>query len=371
MATYINPFTDFGFKKLFGSEANKDLLIHFLQNLLQGHEGKITSLSYLKNDQLPYSKSERAAVYDIYCETERGEKIIVELQKAKQDFFKDRSVFYSTFPIRKQAKRGTWDFHLKAVYTIGILDFVFEEDKKDRDKFLYHVQLSDTETHKVFYDKLTFIYLEMPKFRKQEEELETPFDKWMYVLKNLAKLQNRPPALQERIFKKLFQIAEIEALNPEEREAYDESLKRYWDLQNVIDSAARRAKEDTAKEKDKIIRQKEEVIKEKEELLKAKEAEKEELLKAKEAEKEELLKAKEAEKEELLKAKETEKEELLKAKEAEKEALIRTKEAEKEAEKEAIVENLLRKGALPDFIAEVTGLDLQQISEIKTSNIDN
>jgi predicted transposase/invertase (TIGR01784 family) len=325
MASYINPFTDFGFKKLFGSEANKDLLAHFLQILLQNHEGKITSLRYLKNEQLPYhSKLDRAAVFDIFCETERGEKIIVELQRAKQDFFKDRSVFYATFPIRSQAKRGTWNFHLNAVYTIGILDFVFEEDKNDLDKFLYHVQLSDTETRKVFYDKLTFIYIELPKFRKQEAELETLFDKWMYVLKNLARLQNRPQALQERIFKKLFKVAEVEALSPGEREAYDESLKHYWDFQNVVDSAARSASERTAKEKDTVIR-------EKDELLEKKEAEKARMLEEHEAEKAKLIEEREAEKAKLVKA----------------------------------AKNLLQKGALPDFIAEVTGLDPRQVDQIK------
>jgi hypothetical protein len=110
MATYITPFTDFGFKKLFGSEANKDLLAHFLQILLQNHEGKITSLRYLRNEQLPYgSKFDRAAVFDIFCETERGEKIIVELQRAKQDFL--RTGAFSTPPspsaIRPSAARGT------------------------------------------------------------------------------------------------------------------------------------------------------------------------------------------------------------------------------------------------------------------------
>jgi predicted transposase/invertase (TIGR01784 family) len=340
MATYINPFTDFGFKKLFGTEANKDLLTDFLQILLQNHEGKITSLRYLQNEQLPYySKFDRAAVFDIYCETERGEKIIVELQKAKQDFFKDRSVFYSTFPIRKQAKRGTWNFRLNAVYTIGILDFVFEKDRRDKNKFLYHVQLSDTETNKVFYDKLTFIYIELPKFKKQEAELETLFDKWMYVLKNLAKLQNRPQALQERVFKKLFKIAEIEALDPTERDAYDASLKRHWDLYNVINSAAREASERTAKKKDAVIKEKDKVIKETV-------REKDEAVR----EKDEAVR----EKDEAVR----EKDEAIK----EKKRLIK--------EKEAIVKNLLQKGTLPDFIAEVTGLNFRQIEQIKKSLTD-
>jgi predicted transposase/invertase (TIGR01784 family) len=373
MSTYINPFTDFGFKRLFGTEDNKDLLVHFLQNLLQKREGKVTSIRFLKSDQLPYTRTERAAIFDIYCETERGEKIIVELQKARQDFFKDRSIFYSTFPIRRQAKRGSWDFRLSAVYTIGILDFIFAESKMDSDKFFHHIQLSDTDTHEVFYDKLTFIYLEMPKFRKQEGELETPFDKWLYVLKNLAELQNRPPALQERIFRKLFHIAEVEALAPRDREAYDESLKRYWDFQNVVDSAARQARKDVAKEKNLIIQQKEEerkqAVKEKEEAVK----EKNKVAKEREAavkEKEKVAKEKEKvvkEKEKAVKEKEKvakEKEKAVKEKEKavkEKNEAIKAK----EAEKEAIVKNLLQKGSLPDFISEVTGLSLQRIGQIK------
>src|SRR3989339_1777886 len=99
---YVNPFTDFGFKKLFGEEVNKDLLIDFLNNLLLG-EQQIKDLTYLKNEHLSSSDTERKAIFDLYCENERGEKFIVELQKAKQNFFKDRSVYYSTFPIQEQA----------------------------------------------------------------------------------------------------------------------------------------------------------------------------------------------------------------------------------------------------------------------------
>ncbi len=262
-AKYINPFTDFGFKKLFGTEANKELLMNFLQVLLQ-KEGTIVELNYLNNEQLGGSEIDRGAVFDIYCETDRGERFIVEMQKAKQNFFKDRSVFYATFPIQEQAIRGSeWNFKLNAVYTVGILDFVFNEDKKEKDKIVYYVKLSDIETHKVFYDKLTFVYLEMPKFTKTEDELETLFDKWLFVLKNLSKLQDRPKALQERVFQKLFKTAEIEKLDRKERQAYDSSLKHYWDMQNVIDTAV----EEAVKGKNKIIKEKDDALKEKDEMI--------------------------------------------------------------------------------------------------------
>ena len=239
---YINPFTDYGFKKLFGEIPNKDLLLNFLNELLKEEQGQITDLTYLKSENLGDTDLDRKAIFDIYCENERGEKFIVELQKAKQNYFKDRTVFYSTFPIREQAKRAEWNFELKAVYTIAILDFVFEEDKSEKQKFRYDVKLTDIETKKVFYDKLTFIYLEMPKFNKTIDELETGFDKWLYVLKNLNRLDQVPDKLHEKIFEKLFETAEIAKFTPEQVQSYEDSLKYYRDIKNSLDTAKEEGK---------------------------------------------------------------------------------------------------------------------------------
>jgi len=240
---YINPFTDYGFKRLFGEEPNKDLLLDFLNELLKDTEGIIKEISYLPNERLPISKGDRKAIFDLYCTNEKGEKFIVELQKTKQKYFKDRTVYYSTFPIQEQAIVGQdWDFKLKKVYTIAILDFVFDEDKDQIEKFRYDVKLSDIETKKVFYEKLTFIYLEMPKFNKKENELETKFDKWLFVLKNLNKLDRIPVKLKENIFMKLFEIAEIAKLNKGEFKDYQESLNAYRDIKNSVDTAREEGK---------------------------------------------------------------------------------------------------------------------------------
>ena len=234
---YINPFTDYGFKKLFGEEMNKDLLLDFLNELLKEEQGQIVDLTYLKTEHLGATDIDRKAIFDLYCENEKGEKFIVELQKSKKNFFKDRTVYYSTFPIREQAKRADWDYELKAVYTIAILDFVFDSDKDEPSKFRYDVKLSDIQTNKVFYDKLTFIYLEMPKFNKSVDELETRFEKWLFVLKNLNKLERVPEKLKERIFDKLFESAEIAKFTAEQVRSYEDSLKYYRDLKNSLDTA--------------------------------------------------------------------------------------------------------------------------------------
>ena len=234
---YISPFTDFGFKKLFGTDPNKDILIDFLNELLRKDEGEIKDINYLSKEQLGRTIDDRKAIFDIYCENNKGEKFIVEIQKAKQNYFKERSIYYSTFPIQQQSEKGKWDFELKSVYTIGILDFVFDEDKEDNEVYHHEVQLFDKQTQRVFYDKLTYVYLEMPKFTKKEDELETHFDKWLFVLKNLEDLTKRPARLQEKVFRKLFKQAEIANYSDAEYTEYEESLKAYRDLKNSIDTA--------------------------------------------------------------------------------------------------------------------------------------
>ncbi|MBO8433212.1 MAG: PD-(D/E)XK nuclease family transposase [Bacteroidetes bacterium] len=235
---YINPYTDFGFKKLFGTDMNKELLISFLNALLEGKE-EIEDITYLNVEQMGDRELDRRAVFDVYCQSSRGERFLVEMQKGEQEFFKDRSLYYSTFPIREQGKRGQWDYGLKAIYAIGILNFSFDESEPER--YRHDVKLVDLGSGKVFYDKLTFIYLEMPKFNKGEEELETLFDKWMFVLRNLSGLMKRPQALQERVFNRLFEAAEIAKFDRKELYAYEESLKNFRDWHSVISTAEKKA----------------------------------------------------------------------------------------------------------------------------------
>ena len=242
---YVNPYTDFGFKKLFGTEMNKDLLISFINSLLSGKE-VVKDLTYLNTEHLGTSEADRKAVFDVYCENENGEKILVEMQRGEQQFFKDRSLYYATFPIREQGQKGEWNYRLKAVYVIGILNFTFDEQSNDY--YHHEVKLMDTRTKEVFYDKLTFIYLEMPKFNKKEEELNGMFEKWLFVLRNLSRLLERPKALQERIFTKLFEAAEVAKFTKAEYDSYEESLKVYRDWINTIETAKIKSKEEGREE---------------------------------------------------------------------------------------------------------------------------
>ena len=237
---YINPHTDFGFKRLFGSEFNKDLLISFL-NAMFHDEQNVQDVTYLNSEQLGDRSDARRAIFDVYCENDKGEKFIVEMQNVYQEFFKDRTIYYSTFPIREQAQRGgDWDFHLNPVYTIGLLNFNFADGLENAKRWHHEVKLMEVDTHEVFYDKLTYIYVEIPKFDKKENELVTMYDKWMYILKNLSKLMQRPAALQERVFTRLFEQAEIAKFNKQELKLYEDSVNAYRDIVNAIRTAEKK-----------------------------------------------------------------------------------------------------------------------------------
>jgi predicted transposase/invertase (TIGR01784 family) len=234
MPRYLNPYTDFGFKKLFGEEANKDLLMDFLNQLLPPHH-QIAELNFRNTEQLPDIPLERKAIFDINCISVTGERFIVEMQKAKLHFFKDRALFYVTFPIRDQAQKGEWTFKLDPIYFIAILDFEYDEADEQR-KFRRDVSLRDQDGEP-FFDKLHFKFLQMPLFHKQEHELETRFDKWLYFLKHLESFDHIPAILNEPIFQKAFQIAELANLSREQYSAYEQNLLDYWGVKAALETA--------------------------------------------------------------------------------------------------------------------------------------
>ncbi len=273
---YINPFTDFGFKKIFGEENNKDLLMDFLNELLRPQGVTIKSLTYKKDTKLPKNAEDRKVIFDLYCENENGDKFTIELQKAKQRHFKDRLLYYSSFSIQEQGKRGNWDYELNAVYIIAILDFFFEQTITQ--KVVSYYKLLDLDTAETFTDKLNFITVEMPHFTKQEHELKTNLDKWLYLLKHLSTLERIPPVLQIAILEKVFKVAEYAGMSKSAKQEYETSLKNYNDLYQSLLTAEtdgfdkakgvyepqleeeRRQKEDERKQKELALRQKEEAL---------------------------------------------------------------------------------------------------------------
>lgn len=235
---YIDPLTDFGFKWLFGNEKHKNILIDFLNSLLDDLQYDIVDIEYRNLEKLGLSIADRKAVFDIYCTDSNNDHFIVELQRAKQKFFKDRSLYYTSFPIQQQAQRGDWDYRLNRVYFVGLLEFNIDENTN----YIKKVSLYDEFTQTKFYDKLTYYYVELPKFKKTEQELSNQLDNWLYILNNLLELKDIPKQLQkDENIKEFFDIAEFLKLSSDEQFAYQQDLKARLDYINVMNYAKEEA----------------------------------------------------------------------------------------------------------------------------------
>jgi len=241
---YIDPLVDFAFKKIFGSEPNKDLLIAFLNEVFRGRKF-IADLSYDKNEFPGDLKDEGAAIFDLHCTGKDGEKFLIEVQRGRQGNFKERALFYTSRLISASAPKGKridWAYNLDEIYLIALLeDFTMEAHSSK--EYLHDISLCNRHTGEIFYDKLGFIYIELRKFVKSEAELETDLDRWLFVLKNMSLMDKLPIYLLKPIFEKLFNIAEYTNLTKEERNMYDSSLKYRWDNKNVMDYAVKEAEE--------------------------------------------------------------------------------------------------------------------------------
>jgi len=234
LGTYLNPFTDFGFKKLFGSEESKPFLMSFLNDLLP-IDAPIVSLEFKNIEKLGMVEEDRKAIYDVYCQDEQGNQFIVELQRAKQSHFQDRAMYYSSFLIQEQAKKGRWDFELTPIYFVGILDFSLPSF--DDEPYLHFGQITDIYTKKVMTQKLNFIYIEMDKFKKVESELANHLECWLYFLKKLATFEAIPAKFENDIIADAFDVARLSNMSHKSRVDYENSLKHYRDFINVLDTA--------------------------------------------------------------------------------------------------------------------------------------
>lgn len=240
---YVNPFTDFGFKKLFGEKDSKESLINFLNDMLPLTQ-KIVDITYGNNEFLGILKDSRKSVFDIYCTDSAGNHFIVELQNASQEYFKDRALYYSTFAIQQQAIKGTkWDYRLDHVYCIALLGFSFPDEPTTPDEemvvaneYLHTINLKD-QNNKIFYKKLTYVFIEFPKFKKTEAELITHQDKWLYIFKNLGTLQEVPETCHERAFEYIFKKATVANFTPKELDEYLASSLALSDNINIINTA--------------------------------------------------------------------------------------------------------------------------------------
>lgn len=256
MTRYIDPLTDFSFKRLFGSEPNKDILISFINSIFCGRKSVI-DLVYNKNEHMGEAQSLGSVIFDLTCTGDDGSQFLIEVQRTDQSNLKKRMLYYSSKLIADQAPKGRrseWGYKISEVYVIVLLDGFSLTDSK-RGEYLHDICLCNRETGEVFYEELGYFYIELVNFVKGESELATDLDKWLYVLTNMSKMDKLPVYLRKPIFEKLFDISEYSKLDKEERTMYDVSLKRRWDEYSIKETIRQRLEEGVARGLEQGIQQ--------------------------------------------------------------------------------------------------------------------
>ena len=252
MEKYINPFTDWAFKRIFGQEANKDLLINFLNELLKD-EQHIVDVQFLDKEQLGRTSKERRAIYDIYCLTDNGKYFILEMQNEGQPHFIDRSIYYAAHSIvgqaRKDRKDDPWDFQLMPVYTVCFMNMPYGWQSEKPKKFRTDLVLTDRECPDLVHDKLRFIYLYLPLFPiKEATDCKTNFERWIYILKNMETMEQIPYQATNAAFRKLERVMQRLSLTHEEDKIYERSLRHYLDNYNCLKSIQEEAHDEGLQE---------------------------------------------------------------------------------------------------------------------------
>lgn len=246
MDKFINPFSDFGWKRIFGSEVSKDLIISFLNEVIQ-HE-VIVDITFRNVEMLGLKQDQRRAVFDIFCENEKGEVFICEMQKSRQKYFSDRVLYYASFAIQQQSmiikekldkepeeicKR--WNYHISKVYVICVLNYIMDASRPEKHR--WDIVRMDRELRVPFSETLNEIYLEMPKFVLPLHECDTLYKKWLYVLNNIEIMERLPEELNNQIFRKLKSIVEVASMTPDQRLEYELSLSVERDLLAALDTS--------------------------------------------------------------------------------------------------------------------------------------
>ena len=247
----IDPLFDIGFKLIFGREnVSEPLLVDLLNSIFEGDPkfGNITSVTF-KNTEHPNEWVEGKGIrYDIKCETADHQHFIVEMQKAEQEHFLERSCYYVSRAIAAQGYKGKskgkdgedWDFSLEPVIGIFFCNFhVRELDKRSMVKVSAH----DEVTLKPVGDRQKYVFIQIPFFNQQEDECRTELEKWIYNIKNMGRMQKVAFTIEDT-FRYLNEVSDFATLPPKERDIYEAELMKARDYYATMKTARKRAMEE-------------------------------------------------------------------------------------------------------------------------------
>lgn len=238
---YVNLLDDLGFKHVFGRDENKEILIAFLNEIIP--DKQIIDLEHIRNEQVPFDPETKASVFDLYCETQDGSRIVVELQREEQFDYIDRAIYYGAFPIQNQIAKGKKRYTFSAVYVINILNFNLVELRGDNNP-VSTFRLKELKTNKILSHKYTLIFIELSKFAKRLEEIspDNILEGYLYFLRNMHNFKEQPKEFQQQIWDKLFNAARVAKMNRQERQAYIKKMNTERDRINQWEFAMEQAK---------------------------------------------------------------------------------------------------------------------------------
>ena len=239
---------DFGFKKIFKESGHKQLIIRPL-NAIFGLD--IADIDIRESEQLGLTDQERKATFDMHCETKDGLSFIIEVQLADQPYFMERAIFYTSRTITHKAQTGEWNYDLKPIFFLGLLNFDIrhlEPEKADPLRFIHKFSLREDETHEQMSQALRFAFMEVARFNKTKDECETFEERFLWIMKNLPTFAEEPELWDDPYFKDFMEQAEFANMSWEEQERYIASMKQKWDYKNSIDFAEQKGREEERQE---------------------------------------------------------------------------------------------------------------------------
>ena len=229
---YADLLDDEVFKLVFGRESTKDVMIEFLNQVIL--DRRIVDLQFIDKEMHPIERDSKGSVYDMFCKTDDGSRIIVEVQRRKQPFYPERALYYSTFQIQRQVEAGAESYDFLPVYVISILDFKMDNNSEGKE-VLTTYRLYEETSHKLLTDRVTFIFIELPKFQKVLDDLDGNILEGMYFcFKNIAVLEKRPEVLDHQIFTRIFAVAELYNMDKATRDKVLQKMTTERDLRNQM-----------------------------------------------------------------------------------------------------------------------------------------
>lgn len=245
---FINPLTDFGFKKVFcTTERGSRRLTSFLRAFLPDIMRDVVSITFRPTEILGESEAEKRVVFDIYCVTDTGRHIIIEMQRAEQSFFSNRILTYSSRVVSSETIRGDMEYNIPTVISFNIMDYDSNEFNHYEDAF-HIVKLKD-EKNAVYSEKTVFCFLELTKFAAQnigqlkDVVFKDEGKKWAFILKNMHKMVEQDLSGEDEMFQQLFEDCRISKLTTMGKKAYKKSILDYADVRDAVKVAQKRGEE--------------------------------------------------------------------------------------------------------------------------------